>query len=269
MKKSVLRILLILILLAIALLFTACSSWSLERDDYAAGVTAEIRDVGVPQADSPETPDGDAPEQDGPETPDGETQQPAGPETPEGETQQPAGLETPDGETQQPAESETPQPGEPELPDEEIPQTAESKAADGPPDSVANGQAIGRIIVPAVNLTDALTVGTSLDEAQEVLEGNAALMHYDYMGLPAQASVSVIGGHNYMKFDRLKDAQVGDSIILELDWGIYEYVIYEIKIQPELRSAPRGNLVVYTCYPFDNWEDPDQNAYFMCRPKDS
>ena len=154
-----------------------------------------------------------------------------------------------------------------EILDGNVPQSEGPALSGIPPAGVYNGQVIGKVLVPAVGLTDVLTVGTTLGGAQDVLEDNAALIHYDFMGLPNVAPVSVVGGHNYMVFNKLKDAKAGDSVILELNWAVYEYEIYEIKVQPELKSAPRGNLVLYTCHPFDQRENPPENAYFMCRPK--
>ena len=168
-----------------------------------------------------------------------------------------------------PEDDPVPPEGDPESPqDGTVTGAGASNPLNEPPLSVYNGQRVGSVSVPSVGLADPLAVGTSLEGAQHVLESSAALIHYGYMGLPTDALVSVIGGHNYMEFNKLKDAKIGDEVVLYLEWGTFVYEIYDIQYHQTLGSAPRGNLVVYTCYPYDEWENPTKNAYFFCRLKD-
>lgn len=136
-----------------------------------------------------------------------------------------------------------------------------------PPTSIENGQVIGSVSVPAVDLVDTLAVGTSRSNAQKVLETSASLICYGTAGLPGQADIVMIGGHNYMEFNKLKDAKIGDEVILELDNGTLTYSIDDIKIQAVLLAVPTGSLILYTCYPFDEMHSPTSYAYFLCTLK--
>ena len=67
----------------------------------------------------------------------------------------------------------------------------------------------------------------------------------------------MIAGHNNTYFNGLKYAAPGQKITIRTSYGNYKYTIKETAVKEALDtdaydlSADYENLVLYTCYPFD------------------
>jgi sortase A len=110
------------------------------------------------------------------------------------------------------------------------------------------GQALGLIEVPAVGLEAAFLEGVT-DETLMVGPG-----HLPGTALPGTNDVSVLAAHRDTHFRDLKDVEVGDTVVLRLPAGRFEYRVTRLSIaEPDdtwvtvLRGRPMLRLV--TCWP--------------------
>ena len=80
-----------------------------------------------------------------------------------------------------------------------------------------------------------------------------------YMGshFPGEGSTILVSGHNNTFFNCLKYVEIGDVIKLETNYGVYLYEVIETAVKKNTDSsaydlkADHENLVLYTCYPFN------------------
>lgn len=81
--------------------------------------------------------------------------------------------------------------------------------------------------------------------------------HYPGSSFPGEGSTVLLGGHNNTHCLFLQYLKVGDLINIKTNYGQYLYRINEIAIKKHNSpsaydlSATKENLVIYTCYPFD------------------
>ena len=75
--------------------------------------------------------------------------------------------------------------------------------------------------------------------------------------IPGYGGTILVAGHNNTFFNGLKNAKAGQEITLKTGYGDYKYKIRETAVRDSLDttaydlSADYENLVLYTCYPFD------------------
>ncbi|MBQ9673616.1 MAG: class D sortase [Ruminococcus sp.] len=80
---------------------------------------------------------------------------------------------------------------------------------------------------------------------------------YNGSSVPGFGSTVLVGGHNNTYFHNLKDVKKGMTVQIHTNYGNYEYKITDTKVLQEKDSsayditADKENLVMYTCYPFD------------------
>ncbi len=130
-----------------------------------------------------------------------------------------------------------------------------SKAVEDPstatqPSFPKYGDEYGMLSVAAANIISPVFVG---DDETQLLYG--AGQYYGSV-FPGDIGNTVIAGHTNSVFKTLGDAQIGDSIRLELTYGTYVYEISNIEIksgtdQSILAPSEEQILTLYTCYPFD------------------
>lgn len=112
------------------------------------------------------------------------------------------------------------------------------------------GDALGSLAIGGTAVDCTLYYGDSDD----LLKQGAGL--YTGASLPGQGGCVLVGGHTNTYFRDLEKVEVGDEVLLSLDYGEYRYEITEWKIaraddadaydlHPE-----QEQLVLYTCYPF-------------------
>lgn len=102
-------------------------------------------------------------------------------------------------------------------------------------------------------------------------DGDVALRNgvgiYNGSSAPGFGSTILVGGHNNTFFHNLKDVKEGMTVSIKTNYGNYEYKIRETKVLQYNDSsaydigADKENLVLYTCYPFDELGLTDQRFF--------
>jgi sortase A len=116
---------------------------------------------------------------------------------------------------------------------------------------LGRGAALGRIVVPRLHLRTVLVEGT---RKSDLARGPG---HYRITALPGLGGVVAVAGHRttYLQpFRHIDRLQPGDSIILELPYGTFRYVVYAHRIVDDrdwsiLRRRPFEKLVLSACHP--------------------
>ncbi len=85
------------------------------------------------------------------------------------------------------------------------------------------------------------------------------IAHDDRSYFPGQGGSIVMAGHNFKKFlARLPETKIGDMIVLETNYGTFNYQISDQKIvkETETDAVPIVDtaevLMLYTCWPINN-----------------
>ena len=134
-------------------------------------------------------------------------------------------------------------------------------------DSKLNPIFDGNVLVnyPTVGTQYATMKIESIDLELPVLFGASydilkkGIAHDDRSYFPGQGGSIVMAGHNFKKFlSRLPETQIGDIIVLETNYGKFEYKITDQKIIKETATdeVPIVDtaevLMLYTCWPINN-----------------
>lgn len=92
-------------------------------------------------------------------------------------------------------------------------------------------------------------------------DGDVALRNgvgiYNGSFIPGYGRTILVAGHNNTYFNGLKYAEKGQKVVIRTSYGNYEYEITETAVKKMSDksaydlSADYENLVMYTCYPFD------------------
>lgn len=92
-------------------------------------------------------------------------------------------------------------------------------------------------------------------------DGDVALRNgvgiYNGSFIPGYGRTILVAGHNNTYFNGLKYAEKGQKVVIRTSYGNYEYEITETAVKKVSDnsaydlSADYENLVMYTCYPFD------------------
>lgn len=87
----------------------------------------------------------------------------------------------------------------------------------------------------------------------------SGIAHDDISYFPGEGGSVVMAGHNFKSFlANLPKAKIGDKIILDTTYGIFEYEIYDTKIVEETATdevpiqKEKEILMLYTCWPINN-----------------
>ncbi len=113
-----------------------------------------------------------------------------------------------------------------------------------------NGEVLGRITVPRLNLRAVILEGDSrgvLDKAIGHLPGTA---------MPGEWGNVALAGHRDRLFRPLRDIRVGDSIAIESFGGSFDYEVVSTFVVPPtstevLHSTNQRELTLITCFPFN------------------
>lgn len=113
------------------------------------------------------------------------------------------------------------------------------------------GTQFGELIIDDCNIENKLFFGDG-----EVALRNGVGM-YSGSFIPGYGGTILVAGHNNTYFNGLKNAKEGQTVKIRTSYGNYEYKItktavkaYNDKTAYDL-TADHENLVMYTCYPFD------------------
>ena len=114
------------------------------------------------------------------------------------------------------------------------------------------GDEYGELTIPSANIVSPLYVG---DDTTNLLYG--AGQYYGSV-FPGDTGKTVISGHNNSIFKTLGQAQIGDTITLDLSYGTYVYEISNLEVKSgsdhsivEPIETEDNVLTLYTCYPFN------------------
>ncbi|KYD22122.1 hypothetical protein B4135_1467 [Caldibacillus debilis] len=128
------------------------------------------------------------------------------------------------------------------------------------------GDTIGLLLVPKLNKELPIVEGTDEDDLER------GVGHYEGTALPLQNDQIVLSGHRDTVFRQFDQLEIGDSFILELPYGSFEYQIYDTEIVDAddtsvIRStAPEEILTVTTCYPFRYIGNAPERFIFYAKP---
>ena len=113
------------------------------------------------------------------------------------------------------------------------------------------GVQFGEISIPDCEVKCPLFMGDG-----DISLKNGAGVYYGSF-IPGYGGTILIAGHNNTFFNGLKNAKAGQEITIRTSYGNYKYKISKTEIKDSLDtsaydlSADYENLVLYTCYPFD------------------
>jgi len=114
------------------------------------------------------------------------------------------------------------------------------------------GDEYGELMIESANIVSPLYVG---DDTKTLLYG--AGQYYGSV-FPGDAGKTVISGHNNSVFETIGEAQIGDTITLDLSYGTYVYEISNLEVKSgsdhsiiEPIETEENILTLYTCYPFN------------------
>lgn len=87
----------------------------------------------------------------------------------------------------------------------------------------------------------------------------SGIAHDDTSYFPGEGGSIILAGHNFKTFlANLPKAKNGDKIVLDTNYGTFNYEIYNTKIvkETEIDEVPIQNekeiLMIYTCWPINN-----------------
>lgn len=107
-----------------------------------------------------------------------------------------------------------------------------------------------------------LTISSASIEADLYFgDGSAQLKNgvgiYNGSFIPGYGKTILVAGHNHTFFHTLGNAKAGDEIRIETNYGTYLYRIDDAQVKKATDASAydlastKENLVLYTCYPFD------------------
>jgi sortase A len=113
------------------------------------------------------------------------------------------------------------------------------------------GNLFGELIIENCNIDADLFFG----DGDVALRNGVGIYNGSY--IPGYGGTILVAGHNNTYFNGLKNARKGDLVQIKTSYGNYTYEIYDGKVLKATDqsafdlTASEENLVMYTCYPFD------------------
>ena len=119
------------------------------------------------------------------------------------------------------------------------------------PTGLKSGHALGRLVIPRLDLSTVAVEGTSADD---LARGPG---HYPSTSLPGSGRVVAIAGHRTTygaPFRHIDELRPGDSIEVQMPYGTYRYAVYATRIVDDrnwsiLRPRSFEKLVLTACHP--------------------
>ena len=130
-----------------------------------------------------------------------------------------------------------------------LPSTAPSTEKNLYPVYPSEGETIGRLTIPALNLKLPIIEGTEKDDLKK------GVGHYAQSVLPGVTDNCVLSGHRDTVFANLGKLKLGDYLIVTTMAGTFTYEVNGIRIVDEddrtvIVPTDHAVLTVTTCYPF-------------------
>lgn len=132
----------------------------------------------------------------------------------------------------------------------------------------AVGDTIGLLYIPKLDRDLPIIEGTNPEELER------GVGHYLGTALPGQKDQIVLSGHRDTVFRNFDQLAIGDTFVLKLPYGTFEYEIFDTEIVSAddttvIRStAPDEILTVTTCYPFYFIGNAPDRFIFYAKPVD-
>ncbi len=125
----------------------------------------------------------------------------------------------------------------------------------------AQGDVVGSLSIPAIELTASIIQGTGTPELK------AGVGHFTQSVLPGEADNCVLSGHRDTFFAKLGDLVLGDELIVETSAGIFTYEVTGMRIVDKddktvIVPTDHAVLTLTTCYPFIR-VGPSPNRYII------
>ncbi len=125
------------------------------------------------------------------------------------------------------------------------------------------GTHYGNILCERIELNVPLYYGDS----DAILEKGAG--QYIASGLPGEGKQILIGGHDSNYFAPLEEIQIGDTIQVNTNYGVFQYQVTETKIAKADDTTTYSlveqgeKLILYTCYPFGELIGERDDRFFV------
>ena len=127
------------------------------------------------------------------------------------------------------------------------------------------GEQFGELIIEDCSIDNKLFFG----------DGNVALRNgvgiYNGSFIPGYGKTILVAGHNNTYFNGLKNAKAGQTVTIKTSYGNYTYEITDTAVKKATDtsaydlSANEENLIMYTCYPFDELGLTDQRFFVYAK----
>lgn len=118
------------------------------------------------------------------------------------------------------------------------------------PESFTGGEIIGTVAIERLGFESAIVEGVA---EEDLIKGAG---HLSETALPGDGDKIVLAGHRNQAFGKLEQVEVGDLVEVKTVYGKYTYKVREMAVVDEtqteilLPTAPKEELVLFTCYPF-------------------
>ncbi|MFT8320127.1 MAG: class D sortase [Bacillus sp. (in: firmicutes)] len=128
------------------------------------------------------------------------------------------------------------------------------------------GEAVGMVEIPKINGVLPIVEGT---EADDLAKG---VGHYRGSFFPKEKGQIVLSGHRDTVFRRAGELETGDTIMIVLPYGKFEYKITSSKIVEADDTSvitldnKKEELVLTTCYPFSYIGNAPQRYILYAKP---
>ncbi len=98
--------------------------------------------------------------------------------------------------------------------------------------------------------------------------------HLIQTGYPGDSRQIFLSAHRDVHFQELEHVEIGDTVIVTMPYGEYEYIVSDTKIIHETdvhviktEMLEQDELVLMTCYPFSNITNPERRFLVYAYPK--
>ena len=127
------------------------------------------------------------------------------------------------------------------------------------------GEQFGELIIEDCSIENKLFFG----------DGSVALRNgvgvYNGSFIPGYGKTILVAGHNNTYFNGLKNAKAGQIVTIRTSYGNYTYEITDTAVKKATDtsaydlSADKENLIMYTCYPFDELGLTDKRFFVYAK----
>ena len=127
------------------------------------------------------------------------------------------------------------------------------------------GEQFGELIIEDCSIENKLFFG---DGSVPLRNGVGV---YNGSFIPGYGKTILVAGHNNTYFNGLKNAEAGQKVTIRTSYGNYTYEITDTAVKKATDtsaydlSADKENLIMYTCYPFDELGLTDKRFFVYAK----